>query len=35
MADMVRLAGIDVSKEKLDVHVAPSGVFFWRSCITA
>lgn len=25
MADMVRLAGIDVSKDKLDVHVAPSG----------
>ena len=25
MADMVRLAGIDVSKEKLDVHVTPSG----------
>jgi transposase len=25
MADMVRLAGIDVSKEKLDVYVAPSG----------
>ena len=25
MADMVRLAGIDVSKDKLDVHVLPSG----------
>lgn len=25
MADMVRLAGIDVSKETLDVHVAPLG----------
>jgi transposase len=25
MADMVRLAGIDVSKETLDVHVAPAG----------
>lgn len=25
MADMVRLAGIDVSKERLDVHVTPSG----------
>src|SRR5260370_17738645 len=25
MADMVRLAGLDVSKEKLDVYVAPSG----------
>ena len=25
MADMVRLAGLDVSKDKLDVYVAPSG----------
>jgi hypothetical protein len=25
MADMVRLAGIDVSKDKLDVYVEPSG----------
>jgi transposase len=25
MADTVRLAGIDVSKEKLDVHIAPNG----------
>lgn len=25
MADMVRLAGVDVSKDKLDVHVLPSG----------
>ena len=25
MADMVRLAGIDVSKDKLDVYVTPSG----------
>jgi len=25
MADIVRLAGIDVSKDKLDVHVLPSG----------
>ena len=25
MADMVRLAGIDVSKDKLDVYVVPSG----------
>ena len=25
MADMVRLAGLDVSKDKLDVYVTPSG----------
>lgn len=34
MAYMVRLAGIDVSKERLDVHVMPSGESRTVACDT-